>query len=856
MTRLNCLIIFILFFIISKHCSGQSYGLAFNGNEEVQDKRTSLDLSPSNYICLEKDFDLSFDLSFISGHSNYFGYIFRIIEDSGRNIDLVYDRRFEENKHIKLIVGEAVSNIAFDINLPSMLKDWHHIKLSFLKSKRLFVLTVDKKNYVQKINFTPRSCIKILFGANNYKEFRTTDLPPMKVKNIRLTEGKTLKHHWPLTAQRDSIAEDLVGGKDGKVINPLWIKKMHYQWELMEKFSLKGAASVAFDKETENLHIVGSDSVFTYSIPLHEFKYIPYSKGRQVLMPGNQAFFESANKQLYNLYIDQKLVSKFNFSDASWEKQYKHPDVITLFWHFNKFYSTLDSSLYILGGYGQFTYYSDVLRYHFPTKEWEKIKPKGNFTPRYLAALGTVDSGAYVLGGYGSLTGQQILNPKNLYDLSFYDTKKNTFNKLFDLEIKGREFAFANSMVVNERDRSYYALAFNNHKYNSALQLIRGSLDSKDYEVTGSEIPYTFHDIHSFADLYYCSQTKKFVAVTLFHDVKTDITRAEIYSLFAPPITAEEHFADKSLVSKKYLLILLVLIVFVALWYLYNKKQQNKKAVSLSKIPVGQENLAPIMVQQVSGNETLFTSNVNEQQQEAKNSIFVFGDMQLFDASGNDITKYFTPLLKELFLVILLYTLRWERGISSEKLTEILWFDKTVESARNNRSVNIAKLKTILEKIDSCTLSKETGYWKLKANLDTVWIDYSHYLRIVGDKQELSKEKIIELAKITERGGFLSNVEYDWLDAFKSEISNDVIDTYLHFASSIKIEDDPEFLISLTNYIFYFDTVNEEAMIIKCKSLVHLGKHSLAKSTFETFNRDYKAIYGEEFGLNFQQILE
>ena len=37
-----------------------------------------------------------------------------------------------------------------------------------------------------------------------------------------------------------------------------------------------------------------------------------------------------------------------------------------------------------------------------------------------------------------------------------------------------------------------------------------------------------------------------------------------------------------------------------------------------------------------------------------RNSILLFGDLQLFDSEGADITRYFTPLLKELFLVILI----------------------------------------------------------------------------------------------------------------------------------------------------------------------------------------------------------
>jgi len=50
----------------------------------------------------------------------------------------------------------------------------------------------------------------------------------------------------------------------------------------------------------------------------------------------------------------------------------------------------------------------------------------------------------------------------------------------------------------------------------------------------------------------------------------------------------------------------------------------------------------------------------------------------------SDITGMFTPTLKQLFLLILLSGIRNEQGISSIKLTEILWYDKTENRARNN----------------------------------------------------------------------------------------------------------------------------------------------------------------------------
>src|SRR5258708_22889967 len=169
------------------------------------------------------------------------------------------------------------------------------------------------------------------------------------------------------------------------------------------------------------------------------------------------------------------------------------------------------------------------------------IPVNGDFSaPRDRAAEGANETGdcAYILAGYGSYSGQQILNPKNLYDMMLFDVKRRTFKKLFDLKAGKEEFAFANSLVINEKKKEYYGLLFNNDKYNSPLQLIKGSLRIPSLQLMGNRIPYEFHDIESFADLYFSPVTNKFIAVTFLED-STHHTLANIYTLDGAPVPEE-----------------------------------------------------------------------------------------------------------------------------------------------------------------------------------------------------------------------------------------------------------------------------------------------------------------------------
>ncbi|HKG05211.1 MAG TPA: hypothetical protein VKB19_02065 [Pedobacter sp.] len=826
---------FLFLFVACAQVHGQSYGLGFAGHNVVQDKRTSLDLSQEP-ICFDQSFELSFDLSFMEGYTDYFGYVFRIIDQENRNIDLVYDMRFLENKHFKLIIGDKVSDITFDIAINELYRNWHKIRIRFDQDGQKLQLSTGGKTYTQILKLK-NDCYKVLFGANGFKDFKVKDVPPMKIRDVKILKGNKLNFHWPLNERTGLYGAEKIQSRDAIVSNPIWIKKMHHDWSLVKNLVVEGAASVAFNAEKEALYLVSEDSLAIYSVGTQQLSYLAYQSGKQSLLSGNQSLYDTNTGKLFNFYMDQQLVAGFDFKSRSWDRKYVSPAVITNFWHPNKFYSAIDSSFYMIGGYGQYQYKNEVTRYHFPDNTWKVIPTSGEYMPRYLAALGAVKNGAYLLGGYGSTTGEQILNPKNTYELSFYDAKLRQFKKLFELEPKAEDFAFANSMVINPDSDSYYALTFSNHRYNSTLQLIAGSLKSPAYKYVGNTIPYAFHDIHSFADLYYCPRSKKFVAVTLFHDEQHKRTAVKIYTLSGPP----EEFSDAtqkilSPAAITYIVVFgLAALLLVALMYIQKKRSKSQVALVVEKM---EEHIG------------------RQVQPGIKNAIMLFGDLQVFDKEGNDITRNLSPLIRELFLVVLLYTIKWERGISTEKLTEILWFDKSVDSARNNRSVNIAKLKVILEKMDLCQISKETGYWKIIFDEHAVKIDYSEYLRIVNDKGRIDRRKVDDLTALVHRGSFLSNVEYEWLDAFKSEISNEIIDTYLHYAATIRIEEDAELLVKLANYVFYFDPVNEEATVVQCRALVHLGKHSLAKAKFETFSKEYKVIYGEEFGQRFNDILE
>jgi DNA-binding SARP family transcriptional activator len=212
-------------------------------------------------------------------------------------------------------------------------------------------------------------------------------------------------------------------------------------------------------------------------------------------------------------------------------------------------------------------------------------------------------------------------------------------------------------------------------------------------------------------------------------------------------------------------------------------------------------------------------------------------------------------LPRKLILFILLHSLRDDKGVSDNSLYETFWFGKSIENARNNRSVNVIKLKSLLENLDSTSISKDSGYLKFYFDPARVHIDYFEYLQIIRQKSDLTREQIVELLSMIEKRSFLKNTSADWLDPFKSEISNDIIDALLKYIDRSD-DDDAEFLLHLTNCIFLCDSVSEEALKIQCRLLIKQGKLSLAKNAYSRFIKEYKQLYDEAYELSFKQIIE
>ena len=860
------LLLLTLLFIHTASKAQEAYGLEFACKDIAQEARTSLDISPENPLSVKEKYALSFDLSFMPFYASYFGYVFRLIDEKKQNIDLIYN---VHTNSFDIVTGNEFSGISFRISKDSLYHQWNNIRLDFNTLTHTLTVFVNGRSIKSIRNpVVSGRQIRVCFGANHRKTFKTSDLPPMRIKDVKIFGDDALQHHWPLDQRKGNTDRDLLTGQTASIKNPVWLRPRFSEWQLADSFVISGNGSVAMNPATETVYITGRDAVFTYSCS-HGSMTTKALSTPQGTPAGIQAVYDGANDQLCNFFLDKQQVALYDSATGKWSQPIIH-DAITTYWHSNIFFSPFDSTIYALGGYGDFRYKNEVHRYVPQNHTWENVPVTGDFfTPRYLSAAGTNEAGdsAWILGGYGSLAGDQLLNPHNLYDLVVFDLKRKTFKTIYKLKEPEEPFAFANNMIINSNKEEYYTLIFANDRMGSSLQLIQGSLKTPGYKKLAASIPFSFYDTKSAAHLFYCPQNDKLVAVTLFSPAN-NVTQVKIYTLRFSPYGLEVRApVDKHLPEYIVRLLKAAAIAF-ALFLLAAGISLVRKNKPPGNGDADTEDAAATLHEESGNNHTALPEHAapafallplpvpaeTAVLPEHAPAVYLFGHFTVLDKEGNDITRLFSPLLKELFLLLFLHSLMGRHGISSEKVNELLWPGRSVKDAKNNRSVNIVKLKNILDKTGAYTLLKENDKWVFHFDNSDILVDLQEYLHLLEHTCPTDSAGIARIAAIVKRGAFLQETEYSWLDKFKADISAKAIPLLTHFLENNAAP--PELVIDICDCILNFDSLCEEAVMFKCKALVTLRQHASAKKIYTSFIAEYEQIYGESFEMEYTKVIE
>lgn len=238
-----------------------------------------------------------------------------------------------------------------------------------------------------------------------------------------------------------------------------------------------------------------------------------------------------------------------------------------------------------------------------------------------------------------------------------------------------------------------------------------------------------------------------------------------------------------------------------------------------------------------------------------RNYIRLFGDFYVLDRDGQDITSLFTPKLKQLFILIMLYSSRESSGISSNDLTELMWGSAPVKSTKSLRSVSILKLRKILERIDKVEILFNANRYMLQVS-DEVSCDYLICLDLLKGKRIRTKQDFECFYGIISKGEVFKGESFGWMDDFKSYICNNTVDVLSRYIDTYSLADDSEMVIQIADQILLNDPSNEDALTYKIKALVAQDNFRSARYTYEKFCSLFREMYGEEFPISFDRITQ
>ncbi len=243
-------------------------------------------------------------------------------------------------------------------------------------------------------------------------------------------------------------------------------------------------------------------------------------------------------------------------------------------------------------------------------------------------------------------------------------------------------------------------------------------------------------------------------------------------------------------------------------------------------------------------------------------SIGFFGEFTLYNTHREEISSDFSPKLRQLFVLLLLYSEENEKGISSKKIAEILWPDSDENNAASNRKKSIKKLKELTSNIQTVTFEYKNKSWKVIIS-DQVIFDYHIYKTIykklgndLEKKVELDKEQLLHLLNVVGKGSFLPNIEISWLDEVKSAIMDEIIQILIEISSTINVKEETWLSHKLADTLFIYDPVSEEALRLKVQTHHLSGNHSGAKSSYIAFYKRFESMYGEKYSTSYKSVLQ
>lgn len=803
-------------------------GLKFHGSEQPINQRTSYNVFEDKFTEFSGYYNIDFKLSLYP--TTEFGYILRIKNrESDRIYNLFYDGqgnsitfRFNEEGKDNLIVA--------NLNREELLNtQWFDLKLSFDLKNDSIKLTIHGQSFgAGDLDLPDAYQPIILFGKSDH----IIDVPSFAIKDLSV--GNKKKYEFALKENQGNVVHDIDGYAYGKVSNPEWLTNDAYHWRYKVSFNSKSVAGSNYNPAKREIYYFNRDSLFIYNLWSGATQIEVFDEKSPVELRLGTNFIDTAQNRLYAYEVyyenqpEKPTVASLNLDTYEWTAK-NYDQLPTQLHHHGSFFDNATREFTLFGGFGSMHYSKDFFTYSTEDDQWSQLEGfTGDFlSPRYFSSVGYLpqNNSIYIFGGMGNESGEQTVGRKYYYDLYRVDLDTKHITKLWEIPWEKDNVVPVRGMVIFN-DSSFYTLCYPEHFTESFLKLYQFSLKDGSYKVFGDSIPIYSDKITTNANIYYNEGLNHLYAVVQEFDDNDISSDLKVYSLIFPPITFQE-LTSYGKTKRNYALLWIGLACALVIGIGYLIFSKLKTAQRKNELE--------------AQNENFIKGKIEARTQ--PNSIYLFGGFTVRDRKNKDITYMFSAQLKQIFCLILQYSTT-EKGITSQRLSHLIWPGKSAAKVKNSRGVTISHLRKTLNELEGIELIHEEGHFKI-IYTDQLYCDYIRLLQLISENQvDENKEEFVE---IVVRGKFLQFSDDPLFDSFKEETEKK-----LGPVLQLEMEKSHEaelyhLTIALADAIFNIDPLNDAALAYQIKAMQKLKMNDEAKLRFQSFIIEYKKIMGTDY---------
>lgn len=834
------------------------YGLSLKSHAVPGIERTTLYLDDNQPFSIKNDFIISFQM-YVRANEHDFGTILHLHTNTNQFIRFSFVAG-EERHFPALVLNEGIINI----NSPIEREKWLDVSLHLRLKDNVIEIDYDNKKISAMAPLQGVKSVTALFGQ--MKEY-LSDVAPIDLRNVTITQDGKQIREWKLWKHNDTVCYDEIEGAVARAIHPVWLIDNHIEWKLVHQAKIPGKLDVAFNAREALFYLVRSQSIDVLDENGTLQKEIAIRGGYPAVEFPNHLLYDTLSNKLVSYYPKKGITSRFSFDTERWSNEIRNTEEASNYNHARTF-NPADSSFYFFGGYGFYQYRNDLYRMKYSTNQIEQVEYERPLYPRYSAAMAIVGDELYIFGGRGNKYGKQELSSHYYWGLCAINLKNKQSRIVWQKNQPQEEGTImASTMYFEPSDSSFYAVSTNKGGVLWKISM-KDSVYSEVSKPIYNESTYQDSDFSL-----YTSPSHGKLFLVLDKILSNHTHELAIYSINMPlvnEVDIRQSTAGESINNRWYLyaigiLLLLVLAGFVLYRFKYNgknkkapatKKGTEKTVATTSKVQsqsdVPESKTIP-KKEWMQESETIFTETVNYYDR-SRASISLLGCFNVRDKDGNDITSNFTPRLKHLLILLILYTEKNAQGILASKTTEILWPEKEETAARNNRNVNLRKLRVLLESIGDMEVMIENNFLRIKWGTG-VFCDYHTLITCTKQfEQEKSEELLNRILEILLYGPLLPNTILDWLDDFKDDYSSYSIDLLKNLLDIEISRNHQDMIIRLADIMFLHDPLNEEALAAKCSVLVTQGKKGIARNLYDRFCKEYHDSMGETYKVPFADL--